>query len=237
MANPDSGFQDELELLTSMYPDEVIFNSHTSELTYTHQNGKLCLRLPSEYPASSKPEVISAIINHSKSDIRDEVSAMIKILASNEPILDTILSHFTGLVDSIAENDQHTHLITAQSQQTHPKIPLYKTYIIYLHHLLATSKRKQAITPLGPDSTLITGITKPGYPGVMVFSGPAEAVTEHVMGLKALRWQAFQVRYEGDERWEFGHGHGIDEVESMGEVVGALGKKEKGIFMGCMGMK
>ena len=85
----------------------------------------------------------------------------------------------------------------------------------------------------------VSGITKPGYPGVLVYSGPYTAVTEHVNDLKAKNWQAFQVRYEGDEIWSFGHGHGIVEVETLGEVVADIeGETEqKEAFMSAMKIK
>lgn len=85
-----------------------------------------------------------------------------------------------------------------------------KTVVVWLHHLLATSKRKLALHPAvttsgpspssatNPDtpSSSISGITKPGYPGILVFAGPSELVDAHVRSLKALNWQAFQVRYD-----------------------------------------
>lgn len=82
----------------------------------------------------------------------------------------------------------------------------------------------------------------------MIFSGPLSAVTEHVNTLKAENWQAFQVRYEEDELWEFAHGKGVKEMETMAEVVKGVelsntktgeerGKKQKEDFLKAVGIK
>lgn len=86
--------------------------------------------------------------------------------------------------------------------------PPSKTVIIWLHHLLATSKRKLALSPSVVNSNsnsnttttaTISGMTKPGYPGVFIFSGPRDLVDSHVKELKSLNWQAFSKRYDSDE--------------------------------------
>lgn len=82
-----------------------------------------------------------------------------------------------------------------------------------------------------------------------MYSGSYPAVTEHVSSLRAQNWQAFQVRYEEETLWQFSHGKGVKEVESMAEVVkgvdfaGAegvmsgkgLGQKEE--FLKAVGIK
>ena len=107
------------------------------------------------------------------------------------------------------------------------------TVIVWLHHLLNTNKRKLA---LSPDPS-VSGITKPGYPGVLMYSGPAKAVREHVNELKGQNWAAFQVRLEEAEAWEFSHGKGVREVEAMGDVVAAVGEARKAEFMQAMKIK
>ncbi|KAG9776345.1 hypothetical protein KCU88_g4896, partial [Aureobasidium melanogenum] len=103
---------------------------------------------------------------------------------------------------------------TSDIRDPQPDIrPPTKTVIIWLHHLLALSKRKLAVTPsttahthtttgtLSSSSSAsgISGLTKPGYPGIMIFSGPRDLVDAHVAQLKGLNWQAFQVRYDSDD--------------------------------------
>jgi hypothetical protein len=117
-----------------------------------------------------------------------------------------------------------------------------KTVIVWLHHLLNTNKRKLALSP-PPSATPVSGCTKPGYPGILIYSGPASAVLEHINTLKAQNWQAFQVRYEEEELWTFSHGHGVKEMESMSDIVKSVGiedhvgKKQKEEFLKAVGIK
>jgi hypothetical protein len=165
-------------------------------------------------------------------------------IRSQEPgdsCLDAVIAEFSELLD-VLESDkcEESRQREALEEQANSTVSEQgKTVIIWLHHLLATSKRKQALSPEGLDSASITGITKPGYPGVLIFSGPAAAVDTHVQALKHLRWQAFQVRYEAYETWEFKHGNGIIEVETLGEVVTELEKVVKGkeTFMEALKIK
>ncbi|KAH8719425.1 hypothetical protein GQ44DRAFT_829309 [Phaeosphaeriaceae sp. PMI808] len=79
------------------------------------------------------------------------------------------------------------------------------------------TKRKLAIS-----LTTLSGITKSGYPGILIFSGPASAVNEHLNTLKAEIWLTFRVRFEAKELWQFAHGKGVKEVGTMAEVVEAI---------------
>ncbi|KAH7039841.1 uncharacterized protein B0I36DRAFT_357227 [Microdochium trichocladiopsis] len=116
----------------------------------------------------------------------------------------------------------------AASSSTQKSKRQHKTVVIWLHHLLNTNKRKLALHPTlslsraqpshsklsinhnttttmpptsssSSSSSTITGLTKPGYPGILVYSGPSELVAAHVAELRAQRWQAFQVRYDSDD--------------------------------------
>jgi hypothetical protein len=233
-------FQDELELLLSMYPDEIAFNNQSSELSYQSSNARLVLRIPQHYPSQEAPEVISAM-GSSKQDLRENVLKSVHSQQPGESCLDVVISDFSDLLIKLHAEEQES-----QEQRNAAKDELdlnaserRKTVIIWLHHLLATSKRKQALCPEGTDAESVTGVTKPGYPGVLVFSGSATAVHTHVQGLKSLRWQAFQVRYESDERWVLKHGTGIIEVETMGQVVAELEQVNGGkdIFLEAMKMR
>ncbi|BGP36354.1 hypothetical protein JCM10450v2_000253 [Rhodotorula kratochvilovae] len=71
-----------------------------------------------------------------------------------------------------------------------------KTTLLWSHHLLATSKRKDIVawsTELG-----LYGLAKPGYPGVIIVEGIASNVDEFVHRIKQLQWKALQVRCELD---------------------------------------
>jgi hypothetical protein len=226
----------ELELVAAMYPEQVHYEARSRDFKYTEQSALLHLRLPETYPECGLPDVIEAH-DAFKNDIRDRVKAAIHALGltEGEEALDAIMAAFQSIIEESHTIESHLHTDTSSSNAVSHKAKSMpnKTVIIWLHHLLALSKRKLALSP----SPSVSGITKPGYPGVMIFSGPATAVTEHVNILKAENWQAFQVRYEGEERWEFVHGETVKELETMSEVVAAIGARRKEEFLEAVGIK
>ncbi|EAT91770.1 hypothetical protein HBI56_010910 [Parastagonospora nodorum] len=218
----------EMELLEAMYPEQASYETKARELKFIQNGALLQLRLPDSYPESGLPDVIAAS-DASKTDIRAATKTAIKELGlmEGEEALDAIIVAFQSVLES-ASTAQPSTTTGSNDNDT------CRTVIIWLHHLLALTKRKLALSP-----TTLSGITKPGYPGIMIFSGPASAVTEHVNTLKAENWQAFQVRYEENLLWKFGHGKGVKEVETMAEVVkGVEGAKEqKDEFLKAVGIK
>ncbi|GAA5965467.1 hypothetical protein JCM3765_003292 [Sporobolomyces pararoseus] len=71
-----------------------------------------------------------------------------------------------------------------------------KCTLIWSHHLLATSKRKDIVA--WSTELKLFGISKPGYPGVIVIEGSKENVDEFVWRIKQLQWKALQIRCEQD---------------------------------------
>lgn len=226
----DERLATELSLLEAMYAEQISYRETGRELTYTTSQGAaLKLRLPDTYLSTSLPEVLSA--SSGKSDLRDIVKSRIQKYGAGEEILDSVISIFDSLAEAESSSSQaevQGHIIDQDSSLTDKSA----TIVIWLHHLLNTNKRKLALSP-----SALSGITKPGYPGVLVYSGPAREMHEHVDELKAQNWAAFQVRYESGELWEFAHGKGIVEVEAMKEVVAGVGEERKEEFMEAMRMK
>ncbi|KAF2438838.1 hypothetical protein P171DRAFT_490879 [Karstenula rhodostoma CBS 690.94] len=225
----------ELELVEAMYPDQVAYDSKSRDFKFTADSGALLqLRIPESYPESGFPDVLGAR-DGQKNDLREQVRSAIKDdvgLTEGEEALDAIVAAFQSVVDAKSATVDAENNVNQPSDTSKQPAP-DKTVIVWLHHLLALSKRKLALSP-----TSISGITKPGYPGIMLFSGPATAVTEHVNVLKAENWQAFQVRYEEAELWKFEHGTGIREVETMAEVVkGLQEEKKRDEFLKAMGIR
>ncbi|KAB2108108.1 hypothetical protein AG0111_0g3700 [Alternaria gaisen] len=228
----------ELELLEAMYPDQTHYDPKSRELKFSHDNhASLLLRLPESYPELGLPDIISAT-DAAKNDLRTRVKLAVKDvgLAEGEEVLDAIVAAFQQVVE-FAPTTSDASSDTMAGADITPK-----TVIVWLHHLLNTNKRKLALSP-PPSTPPVSGITKPGYPGVLVYSGPSAAVTEHVNTLKAQNWQAFQVRYEEEELWHFAHGAGVKEMESMSEVVkdveleGSIGKTQKEELLKAIGIK
>lgn len=215
--------QAEIALLEAMYPEQVTWYNDRSELQYKPvSGGLLTLRLPAGYPETEKVIVLTAVDRH-KSDISTWTKAQLeKLDLHGEEAVDAVLQAFEDMLEKhvqITELRDASHVVKDIDSQL-----MFKTVVIWLHHLLNTNKRKLATHP----SAKIVGITKPGYPGVLLYSGPKDDVDSHVAELKDQRWQAFQVRFEVESRkpWGFTHPSGVREVESMSEVSQAIKEAE-----------
>ncbi|KAI3333232.1 hypothetical protein F4824DRAFT_503267 [Ustulina deusta] len=246
-------FGAELDLLLAMYPESLSFSPEARELRYSHCGGDssakspavLMLRLPETYPLDGFPDVISAT-GHDKEDLRSATKAVFRSIGApaGEEVLDVLLLAFRDLAVSRESPRQNTTLqATGQSELRGVDALANRTVIIWLHHLLNTNKRKLALNPSMAGSK-ISGVTKPGYPGVLVFSGERSAVESHVLELRSQRWQAFQIRYDTDndgvpsEIWQFKHGAGICEVGSMSDVAQSIVDPQlKQVFLGSIGIK
>lgn len=248
----------ELSLLTAIYPSQTTFSPHSLELKYTHiPSATLTLRLPSTYPLSGLPSIISASTPN-KTDIRDRTASAVADLElpAGQECLDAYISTFISILEDSDAHSSPSAFSEANNRFQHetpaPAPVRWKTVVIWLHHLLNTNKRKLALHP--PSSVPpVSGLSKPGYPGVLVFSGPKEAVDAHVEVLRREKWAAFQVRFEeeceSEEGWVFTHGAGVREVQGMGEVVagvdceegkgkdGGKGKRQKEDLMRAVGIK
>lgn len=215
-----SRLDNEIELLTAIYPDQATYSAKSRELKFTQDHATLQLRVPDTYPESGLPDVLSAS-DSLKNDVSTQTKAAIRALElpEGEEALDAIISAFQQVLSDRLETSsiasaKSTKSIKSTKHDADPNTK--KTVIIWLHHLLNTNKRKLCLSPS------FAGITKPGYPGVLVYSGPTAAINAHVNELKAQNWAAFQVRFEEEVEWKFAHGQGVKEVESMADVVKLL---------------
>lgn len=259
---PEERLHNELELLEAMYPGCIAFDSRGRELKYSPTSeadgltkGVLVLRLPDHYPAKGLPDLITA--KDAKGlDARTQASTAFSALAvvEGEEALDAFILAFQDFINETARNPspQDTATITSAEESKQPR----KTVVIWLHHLLNTNKRKLALSP-GLDAGSVSGLTRPGHPGAMVFAGPKDAVDSHVAELRAQRWQAFQVRYDSEQdgvhgtgdgggdddgghdlAWGFEHSAGVREVESLGDMAQGIARAEhRETFLRVMGLK
>jgi hypothetical protein len=234
-----SRLETELQLLEAMYPDQTHYDPKSRELTFSQpDHASLLLRLPESYPETGLPDIISAT-DAAKNDLRTRIRDAVRGLGllQGEEALDAFIAAFHQVLES--DTPQPGSDSTADASET-PNTS--KTVIVWLHHLLNTNKRKLALSP-PPSIPSVSGLSKPGYPGILVYSGPSPAVTEHISTLKAQNWQAFQVRYEEQELWNFAHGVGVKEMESMSDMVkgveikGVTGKTQKEELLRAIGIK
>ena len=247
--------RDELSLLEAMYTADLLsFDIKTREMSFSpslESGARLKLRIPADYPGGTHyPQVVQAY-DSGKHDVWKDLDMMISALKWNRPeaedgevgeILDQIIEMFNELLKARQLDLGHSHDAVTAERATAGDGVTHKTVIIWLHHLLATSKRKLALHPSSSPAGTVSGITKPGYPGIMIFSGPSNAVNDHVAELRSQNWQAFSVRYEEEEYWMFENDagerrKGIQEVETMAEVVKGIAEGKREVFLKAAGVK
>lgn len=222
--------QSEIELLEAMYTEQMSFNKKARELKYWDATRSFTLRIPDGYLVDELPDVLSASCG--KLDQRERLKQRVSDMPRGEEVLDSIVIAFSDLAN--AETEAENSAVTNGKASAVHEPAKKATIVVWLHHLLNTNKRKQALSPF---SSAVSGVTKPGYPGVLIYTGSAADVYHHVNELKGLNWQAFQVRLETDEEWTLTHGSGVKEVESMKDIVAAVGEGRKQAFMEAMRMK
>ncbi|RYP71280.1 hypothetical protein DL769_004717 [Monosporascus sp. CRB-8-3] len=268
----DARLAAELDLLSAMYPSAISFSPRGREVKYavreepaTAGTGTLLLRLPDRYPeAGGLPDVLQASGGppHGEEDLRSRTRDAIADLnlPPDEEALDAIVLAFRELLGSRSgsgagagagsSKDERGEL-AATGRRRGEEGRRCKTVVVWLHHLLNANKCKLALNPSPSSDAAVSGLAKPGYPGVLVFSGPAAAVDARVSGLRAQRWQAFQVRYDselddggggddgdGGAAWPFEHGTGVREVESMSDLArGISDPRHRELFLGVIGVK
>ncbi|KAK4555987.1 hypothetical protein LTR86_006683 [Recurvomyces mirabilis] len=232
MNDRDDRLGAEVALLESMFPEQLHFDPKAQEVNYKTASGSLQVRLPAEYLNGSLPDILAA--SAGKRDLRSDLKKRIADLAIGEEVLDSIIAIFDELCEEMEGQAASNASVSANKHEDTGAPEPKATIVIWLHHLLNTNKRKQA---LSPPSSAVSGLSKPGYPGVLVYSGPSSGVHKHVNELKQLNWAAFQVRLETDEEWIFEHGTGVKEVEAMKDLVVGVGEARREEFMEAMRMK
>ena len=177
----------------------------------------LRLILPLKYPQESNPVVELIAPTVSKSTHHELQTKLNDILSSlgdsSEERLLELVESFISFIPSLTQSEQppQTSRCTASSVES-KKSPIF-IILIWFHHLLSTTKRKSI---LALDS--LRGVSKPGYPGILILQGQKDLLDDAVTELKGMRWQAMQVRAElefDEKRLD----PGIHEVESVAEVV------------------
>lgn len=227
----DERLENEVALVHAMYPDQITWDAHSHEIVFKGTHSSLILRLQDDYLTTGRPVILSATVG--KRDVSGELKKRaIEEFSPGEEVLDATIMLFDELV-AHHELEASNNGLGRQVPPTDSPEDGDATIIVWLHHLLNTNKRKMALSP----AASVSGVTKPGYPGVLVYSGPANAVHEHVNELKQQNWAAFQIRMEVDEAWDFKHGTGVKEVEAMGDVVADIGEARKEEFMQVMKIK
>ncbi|KAI5203600.1 DUF1115-domain-containing protein [Aureobasidium subglaciale] len=230
----------ELTLLTTMYPAEFSWRSNpppdletsaiTTDPNFTltiHPSYALEFSLSDTYPDTSKPHVYLScgddVDTATRKRARAKLSDIVEEQETGMEMVDLIVTLFTDYLPELTEDNSNANGDEDEDDGQHQHATKIKRVVIWSHHLLATSKRKD-IQAWSKELSL-SGYSRPGHPGSIFAEGDEDQIDEFIRRLKQLRWQALQVRGEdtADKRI-CGPGDGILEVEGLGEIAEALKK-------------
>lgn len=152
------------------------------------------------------------------------------IIANDLPLgdesLDILIQALTEKLAILGQTNDNDHGTSddANDQYRTTKAPKIKRILFWSHHLLATSKRKDIVS--WSRELHLSGFSRPGYPGAIVIEGSTDDADEFATRIKALRWQALQVRGEEQSNERLfvvkGKAAPFKEVEDLGGIVGSL---------------
>ncbi|KAG8628766.1 hypothetical protein KVT40_002631 [Elsinoe batatas] len=235
---------DELLLLQSMYPDEFEWRTPAGPDIdpATLEGQQFCcsakiksctleITLPISYPSEAKPQAYLHCHETTPTATRKEARAaldqILNDLDTGSECLDILIQDLTSKLDSLQPHAPITPPPPPDHTSTNPTQPSQsiKLLLLWSHHLLATSKRKDILS--WARELHLSGFSRPGYPGAIVIEGEDDNVDEFERRIKALRWQALQVRGEETSSRRIlvkpgGEALGMAEVEDLSEVVKAL---------------
>ncbi|KAL1637772.1 hypothetical protein SLS56_000327 [Neofusicoccum ribis] len=244
--------ENEVALLESMYPDELeiikqpkgLDEEFELEIHLDPAHSLSFVLSPRTYPASSAPQVFLSFGSDVPNDTRKCLRARLReIVEQQEPgieCVDLIIGDFRQTLDdmSAAADDSSSHNVD-QNPNPHAAETEGLRVVLWMHHLLATSKRR-AIVQLSKELGL-GGFSKPGYPGSVYVEGEAAAVRTFVDELKSMRWQAIQERAtENAQMSSLTLAPGIQEVQGLGDIAerlkssGNQGERLATFFLGSM---
>ncbi|KAF2149636.1 DUF1115-domain-containing protein [Myriangium duriaei CBS 260.36] len=226
----------ELVLLQSMYPEEFQWQTaggtepslsdiedSDPSVSLKLDQFTLDLTLPSSYPSTSLPQAYLQCGPHipttTRKQARQHLTSTLTTLSPGEESLDLLVTSLIPLLASLTTTSPSPQPTSPPTTSNTP-VRIHRL-LLWAHHLLATSKRRDILS--WSRDLRLSGFSRPGYPGAILVEGEAEDVAEFERRIKALRWQALQVRGEEDSDTRMlGEGQGVREVEELSEVVKAL---------------
>ena len=209
MADDLSRQANELAALSAMYGSAEGESFTVGEITSTGElactltvcDASLSVELPQGYPSAEPPRVsVSCPIMPTASceELAQELDQIAADgAATDREILFELLQAFQQRMAELPalqlkQQPSSSHASEARSLPTSRAARL-----IWYHHIKSQEKRKN-IVAWARDRKL-RGFCKPGFPGVIAVEGEAAACAEYVGELRALRWQAMEVRWEATD--------------------------------------
>ena len=197
----------------------------------------LSMTLSTEYPSHGPPLQIGVVTNTPGFDHCTDVFAEIWADAEGEVCMYEMIQWLNERLADVEEDNKHLaeeekklhqqeqELLLLQHQQTTTNNSYVPTQFgrrcIYSHHIIANSKRTAVIrTAL---HLRLSGISKIGWPGVIVVEGDELGCQEYVRYLSSLRWKQLTVR--GEEVIEIGQGENVDSLRRFPKGMEEFGEK------------
>jgi len=143
----------------------------------------------------------------------------LEIAGSDTPIYSTLLflqEYITSNPPPVSTNvtkplrPSTPTMLSDQAPNSHAS-PIART-LLRSHHLLSTQKRKSILT--WSSELSLWGISKVGYPGIIIVEGRKEDVEEFERRIKGLNWLALSTRWQEVDPIDASE-------EKLGGVVGA----------------
>lgn len=214
---------DEIEVLKSILGDHCVevskkdagllsvnLLSHSPEATLI---ASLKLTLDSSYPSHGPPLSFEVVTEVPGFQNCTEIFAQIWADAEGEVCLYDMIQWLNERLSDLEDDNKHAQeeelkiqqkeqelmMLEQQQQQQQPINNSYRPSkfgrrCIYSHHIIANSKRTaviQVALQLG-----LSGLSKIGWPGVIVVEGDELSCQEYVRYLSGLRWKQLTVRGE-----------------------------------------
>ncbi|CAG9464983.1 unnamed protein product [Pedinophyceae sp. YPF-701] len=165
----------------------------------------LAFTLPRDYPGpdSAPPRVRATCVSlPSKSAHATLAAAAAEAIDECGPDVECLVAVAEAVLSAaraLPAEDVAGHYGTSNS--TPPRAssgsPQLGRRVIWFHHIKSPTKKK-LIKDWGRELGL-SGVMKPGYPGVLLLEGREDDVAEMVRRLRSLTWKAMQVRCEETE--------------------------------------
>lgn len=223
-----SDVRDELELLQAILQHDYTLVDDLLEMRLDH--GRLLQVRLGQYPIS-KPSVryTGQVGNQEHEEVTKLVTRVLDEWTSPTPVLYTLYDEVSNKIRERTEaQDQEPSTLEIKED---PSNVVMKRILIWTHHLLALSKRKDIIQ--WSSELHLNGISKPGYPGIIIVEGDGLEVDEFITRIKGLNWQAITVRHEETDTLR--RLDGFHEVSDMSDVSKRMeGAGLRDMFMTAM---
>jgi hypothetical protein len=143
----------------------------------------LQLALPRGYPTEASPVVTFTAPGLSKANHHALQANLNNFLSSQSSSTEErLLEIVQCFIDHIPSQSSPIPVVeTSEATQSAPDNINY-IVLIWFHHLLSTTKRKAILAQKS-----LRGISKPGFPGILVLQGPKDIVDDAITELKGMR--------------------------------------------------